>query len=96
MNLEELKEVLRDFDMDDAVVFENPAYISAVVGRTDDGRVIYDFDKMVESLMKEDGISQEDAIDFIDYNTIRASPYMGSKAPVIMYSLEGVLHDGEE
>lgn len=37
--------------------------------------------------MKTQDFSKIDAIEWIDYNTIRALPYMGEKAPIIMYPL---------
>jgi hypothetical protein len=43
---------------------------------------------MVDYLVRKEGISEEDAEDFISYNTIRACPYMGDKAPIIMWRLE--------
>ena len=35
--------------------------------------------------MKEEGWSVEDAIDWVEYNTVRSLPYMGHGAPVIQY-----------
>ena len=43
---------------------------------------------MVESLAKEDGMTYEDAAEFIDYNTIRALPYLGDKAPIVKMDIE--------
>ena len=34
--------------------------------------------------MEADNITEEEAIDFIDYNTIRSLPYYGENAPIIM------------
>ena len=87
MTLEELKETLVDEGFEDSVVLENPEYLSAVIGRTEDGRVIYSYEKMIESLMNTDGMDREEAMEFIDFNTVRALPYMGEKPPVIMYEL---------
>jgi hypothetical protein len=42
---------------------------------------------MIEELCKEDNIEQDEAIDFISYNTERAIPYAGENAPIIMYDL---------
>jgi hypothetical protein len=36
-------------------------------------------------LASDDGISTEEAADFIDYNTIRSLPYAGEKAPLVVY-----------
>lgn len=65
----------------------NYSYDDALIGVSEDGRAIYDFEKMVDWLMKEEGLSDNDAIEWIEYNTIRALPYMGEKAPIVMYPL---------
>lgn len=68
----------------------NYSYNSALIGVSHDDRAIYDYEKMVEWLMNEEDWSYEDAVDWIDYNTIRALPYMGADAPIIMYPLENI------
>ena len=71
----------------EVVVFENPSYKKALIGVYEDNNCIYhavyDYDKMIECLMEEDNISEEDAIDFISYNTIRSLPYIDN-APIII------------
>ena len=66
----------------------NYSYDDALIGVSEDGRAIYDFDKMVEWLMNEAGLSDSEAVEWIEYNTIRALPYFGEGAPIIMYPLE--------
>ena len=73
---------------EDVVILSNYSYDDALVGVTEDGRAVYDFDKMVAWLVETEGFSEEDAIEWIEYNTIRAIPYMGDRAPIIMYPLE--------
>lgn len=84
---DELKEIIEDYGYEDVIIFSNPDYASAFIGISDDNRAVYDFDKMVEWLMKKDGISDIEAIEFIEYNTLRAIPYGGSGAPIVMYPL---------
>lgn len=48
---------------------------------------MYDFEKMIEWLVETENFTYEDAIEWIEYNTIRALPYFGSDAPIIMYPL---------
>lgn len=43
-------------------------------------RVVYDKQKMVDILMEEDEMSEEDAIDFLEYNTWNA--YVGEGTPI--------------
>ena len=87
-NLDSLKEYLVEQGYDDSIVFTGPDYLTAVVGVSEDGRVIYSYDKMVNDLMLSDNLSYEEAAEFIDFNTIRALPYMGEKAPIVMYSIQ--------
>lgn len=84
---EAIRQALCDMDHEDAVVFDRPDYDDAIIGVTDEGQVIYDYDAMVKSLVDRDGMSETEAIEFIDYNTIRALPYAGEKAPIIMYKI---------
>lgn len=81
------RELICDMGYEEAIVFDNPDYDDAIIGVSEDGRVVYDYDKMVESLMSQDGMAEEDAVDFISYNTIRSIPYAGEYAPVVMYPI---------
>lgn len=80
-----LKEHIYELGYEDALCFENPNYDDAFIGMSHDGRAVYDYDKMVECLMNEDNMSYEEAAEFIDYNTIRAIPYFGELAPIVVY-----------
>lgn len=78
---------LVEMGLEEAVVFENPDYDSAIIGYdANSERVVYDYDKMVEHLMDE-GWDCDDAVEFIEYNTIRACPYMGERAPIVMRAI---------
>ena len=69
--------------VDNMSLFDVPAYAKAIVGITHNDRVIYDYNKMIECLMEEDGMEADEAMEFIDYNTIRTLPYMPN-APIIL------------
>lgn len=73
---------------EDTIVFDNPNFDNSIVGITINGNAVYDYSKMVNEMMEDDEISEQDAIDFIEYNTIRALPYAGEMAPVIMFPIE--------
>ena len=70
---------------DDALVFDNHAYDNSIIGVTLDGRVIYAVELMVAELMEDEEWDETDAIEWIEYNTIRSLPYAGKNAPVIVY-----------
>lgn len=82
------RQLLVDLGYEEAVIFDNPDYDAAIIGISSDDKVIYDYDLMIECLMLDEGMSMEDAIDFIDYNTFRALPYSGSDGPIVMYRLD--------
>ena len=65
----------------------NYSYDTALIGVSECGRAIYDYDLMIEYLMEEEGWSETDAIDWLEYNTIRSLPYFGEDAPIIMHRL---------
>ena len=60
---------------------------TALIGVSDDNRAVYDFNKMVEWLIETQNFTDEEAIEWIEVNTIRALPYFGERAPIIMYPL---------
>jgi hypothetical protein len=76
---------LRTLLPEDSLVFDNASYDNSIVGVTTDNRVVYDYDKMIAELMEDEELSYDDAVDWIEYNTIRSLPYAGEKAPIIMY-----------
>lgn len=87
-DVKELKDLLNELEYKDTVVFENPSYLKAIIGLSDDGALCYSYEKMIECLMEEDGMDYEGAMEFIDYNTIRALPYASSMGvrPVVVYN----------
>ena len=89
------RDTLCELGYEDAIVFENPDYDDAIIGTSHDDRVIYSFDKMVECLMKDDGMSYEEAVEFIEFNTLRAIPYFGPNAPIVLMNEEQIAF-GEE
>ena len=78
------RDLLVEMGREELIVFENPDYDSAIIGVSHDDRVVYSFEKMVECLMNEDKMTEEEAIEFIEYNTIRAIPYFGPNAPIVV------------
>lgn len=61
------------------------SYDTALIGVSHDDRAIYDYDLMVEWLMEEEDFTEEEAVEWIDYNTIRALSYMGEDGPIVLH-----------
>jgi len=85
------KEFLCDNYGEGIVLLEPEYYDEAIIGISDDERLVYSYDKLISAMIEYDGMSQEEAIDWISYNTIRSLPYMGEHAPIIMYPLDAIL-----
>lgn len=84
MNAEER---LLEYGYEGVKYLVDEGYDDALIGVSEDGRAIYDFGLMVEWLMTKYDWSETESIEWIEYNTIRALPYFGDKAPIIMYGL---------
>lgn len=82
-----VEERLKENGYEDVKYLTNFSYDTALIGVTDDNRAVYDFDKMIEWLVETQNFTDEEAIEWIEYNTIRALPYYGENAPIITYPL---------
>lgn len=67
-----------------SLLFENPSYKRALMGVTTDGRAVYDYALMIDELVEQDSMNYEEAVEFIDYNTIGSLPSEESKYPIII------------
>lgn len=89
----ELKEIIcdqvGDEEANDIIVLEGDEFADGCIGISEDNRLIYSYEKLVESLSKQEGVSETDAIEWLEYNTIRSLPYMSSygNPPIIMHEL---------
>ena len=86
---QKIRDVLCDMGYENAIVFDGPDYDEAIVGVTDEGQVVYDFERMVECLVNQ-GMTADEATDFISYNTMRAIPYAGDNPPIIMNPIPAI------
>ena len=86
--------------VDKIVVLEGDEFADGCIGITHDYHLVYDYGKLAQSIAEKNNISIEEAIEFIDYNTIRSLPYINNQGllePIIMYSfVEEGLIDAED
>ena len=83
-----VEERLLENGYEDVKYLTNFSYDTALIGVTDDNKAVYDFNKMVEWLIETQNFTDEEAIEWIECNTIRALPYFGEGSPVIMHPFE--------
>jgi hypothetical protein len=63
------------------------ALIGTVSGACRQAVACYDYRKCVEILVKRDGMDEEEAEEFLDFNTLGA--YVGELTPLFVYDLRG-------
>lgn len=68
----------------ESLLFENPSYENSLIGITTDGRAVYDYSLMVNELAEKDNMDYEEAIEFIDYNTLGVLPSSDTKYPIVI------------
>lgn len=81
---EETKRLLSEWNLDEAVAFENPSYETAIVGYDiHTNRIIYDYVRMIDYLVENEQMNEDEAVEFIDFNTIRSLDYI-ENPPIIL------------
>ena len=76
------RERIENEGFEDVIIFDNPSYDDALIGITKDNRAVYDYDKMIEWLIKNENMDYEEAADFICWND---SFYYGEGYPLIIF-----------
>lgn len=72
--------ILEHYADTDDVLFAD-GFDEAIIGFSpNDWRVVYSRERCIEILMKDDDIPEEEAVDFLEYNTFNA--YVGEKTPI--------------
>ena len=84
MTENELRDYLLENGYEDTVIFTNPSYSKAFIGVSTDDRAIYDYYKMVQCLVDNDGMTDEEAIEWIEFNCVGCYIEHG---PIIIYPL---------
>ena len=56
---------------ENSILLENYSYDSAIIGATKEGSVLYDYDLMIQWLQETEDFSYDDAVEWIEYNTLR-------------------------
>ena len=95
MNPQETQAAIEDKigqELEEGVAYFD-GYVDSVLGVTDDGRLAYSYEGLIEEtarMFAEDKeITDEDwtsAQEWVDFNTIRSIPYMGDLRPVVIFT----------
>ena len=71
----------------EAIVLEpRSTFNRAIIGADPDGRVVYSSNKIIRAFMDEDGMSEEEAVEYFEYNTLGAiQPMDDPNKPLFVY-----------
>lgn len=72
---------IKEFADPDAIQWDD--FDDAIVGTDNHGRLVYDVNKMIEVLVTRDGMSEEEAMEYLEFNVLCA--YVGPLTPVHVY-----------
>ena len=79
-------------EMDEGTVFLEPPYLDAAIigcALVDGNEVLaYSFQGLVKAYAEHDRMTYEAAAEWVEYNTLRALPYMGPQGPIVVYVRE--------
>ena len=70
-----------------AIVLEpQSTFNQAIIGSDPDGRLVYSSNKIIRAFMSEDGMSEEEAIEYFEYNTLGTiQPMNNPDKPLFVY-----------
>ena len=62
-------------------------FAKAIIGVTTDERIVYSYERITECLMETDDISEEDAIEYVDYNVVGSLNPKIEDSPIIIHEI---------
>jgi hypothetical protein len=79
-------------EMEEGTVFLEPAWMDAAIIGTAivKGQEVlaYSYQALIDVVAKNEIEDIDEATEWVEYNTLRALPYMGEQAPVVVYLLD--------
>jgi len=68
--------------------FSDPLYVTAIIGMSDDHRLVYSFQLMVEALCREEHIGIQEASFRVKSTIARELDDMKGREPIVVYGLK--------
>lgn len=80
--MNKLQEIIFNYQDEEFAIIDG--FDNAVIGMTTDFKLVYCVGDIIDILVKDEGMSIDDAIEHFEYNIERSIPYT-SNAPILMY-----------
>jgi len=77
------EEILDLYGQDEEILFAD-GLDGAIIGVDHNIRVVYDIDAIIKILIDRDGMTDEEALEFAEFNIFGA--YVGEKTPIYVYT----------
>lgn len=95
MTNKELKDIISDMvggdedTLNQIVILEGDEFADGFIGLSVDDSAVYSYEKLVTSLSTQnEGWDETDAIEWLEYNTLRSLPYIKEgNAPIIIHEI---------
>ena len=87
MEMTDIRSIIIEYIHEGAAILEDELD-DAIIGSTVDGRVVYDYDLIVAIFCERDGMTSDEAKEYIDYNVVQTLPLTGELSPVIIERVE--------
>lgn len=94
-----LKDIIEEYvydeeTLDKIIVLEGDEFADGCIGISEDNHLVYSYERLINSLGKVYG-STTDAVEWLEYNTIRSLPYMSSygNEPLIIHEFNNIGDD---
>ena len=89
MKAEKLRKILIEKGFENTFVLDNPDLSNAIIGITEDGQLVYSYEKMIDCLFERGDFTVEESVVFID-EKIRATINSTSQnKPIVIRELYG-------
>lgn len=87
-----LKSEIDEFELKGAIVLEprhifDDAIIAIGYNDDDESFAVYGYYALMDALKSKDGMSDEEASDWIGYNTLGSIPNMGKRRPMVVWEV---------
>ena len=104
MVLEDIRKQIADAGYENSLFYDAPSFDASIIGVDESGKVVYDYNKMIDEYIDDEypnlnfGNQEEvddavtAAMEWISYNTLRATPYGGPLSPIII----DINHENED
>jgi len=73
-----------NYDLHDEETLKADGFDEAIIGITNNQILVYSIEKMIDILMKQEELSEIDAIEYLSYNVF--GNYVGDYTPIYVYT----------